>query len=499
MLFNSWLFILAYAPIVIGGSYLMRRSAGAGATIAWLSVTSLVFYAATSLVHLPLLLGSIAVNQLIAARIAAAHGWADERRYWLVLGLALNLGILFAFKYASFVTQTVNQMVGTALPIPELALPVGISFFTFTQIAYLVDVHKRTSESHSYTPYLLFVSYFPHLVAGPILRHDDTIRQFSGYRFARFLPADVERGLVLFAIGLAKKVLVADSLAPYADAAFRAADHGVALSIWEAWLGLLSYTFQIYYDFSGYSDMALGLSLMLGIDIPVNFRSPYKAVSIIEFWRRWHISLSNFLRDYLYIPLGGNRHGRLVRNLNIMATMLLGGLWHGAGWGFITWGGLHGLYLIVNHLWREQCFRLPRVLGKVLTFIAVALAWSFFRAATFDGALNMITSAAGANGIALPQSLPSVASALGDWIPWVHWSSAGMLTNDLTEAKFLWASKVGLAALLAWFTPNSIEISHAEATGNVALRRPTMWATGVLLAAALTMLSRESPFLYFQF
>lgn len=498
MLFNSWLFIIVYAPTVMGGAYLLRRSAGAGATIAWLGVASLVFYAAMSLVHLPLLIGSIVANQFVAARIAARRGRAVERHPWLVLGLVLNLGILFAFKYAGFVARVANQALGTALPVPELALPVGISFFTFTQIAYLVDVHRRTCETHSGAPYLLFVSYFPHLVAGPILRHDDTIRQFSSHRFARFLPSDVERGLMLFSFGLAKKVLMADSLAPYADAAFKAADQGVALSVWEAWLGLLSYTFQIYYDFSGYSDMALGLSLILGINIPVNFRSPYKATSIIEFWRRWHISLSNFLRDYLYIPLGGNRHGKVPRNLNLMATMLLGGMWHGAGWGFLAWGGLHGLYLTANHLWREQRFRLPRALGAVLTFVAVTTAWSFFRATTFDGALNMVKSAAGTNGIALPQTLGLTASLLR-WLPWLPWSTIGMLPNDLMENKIAWVAIVAVAAALAWCMPNSIDLSRADVDSPSKLRPRTLCIAGVLLALALTMLNRESPFLYFQF
>jgi alginate O-acetyltransferase complex protein AlgI len=500
MLFNSWLFILVYMPLAIGGALVLRRSLGPSATVVWLGAASLVFYAATSLEHLPLLVISIVANHAFASRIVQTRQGERRSRLWLVLGLVFNLGALFAFKYAGFVTQVVNDALGTTLAIPAPGLPVGISFFTFTQVAYLVDMHVRASRPHSGAHYLLFVSYFPHLVAGPILRHDETIRQFSGERFARGLPADMERGAALFAIGLAKKVLIADSLAPYADAAFLAADQGVQLSVWEAWLGLLSYTFQIYFDFSGYSDMALGLSLMLGIDIPVNFRSPYKASSIIEFWRRWHISLSNFLREYLYIPLGGNRLGSGRRNMNLMTTMVLGGLWHGAGWGFIAWGAIHGICLVINHLWREHLssrLHMPRAIGVALTFLAVVLAWAFFRATTFEGALNMIASAACAHGIALPQSLAG-ADAMQRWIPWVQLNASGMFPNDLTESKPAWAATVILAAMIAWAAPNSVELTRADSTPPDLSKR-TILAAGVLLAIALTMLSRESPFLYFQF
>lgn len=501
MLFNSWLFILVFMPLAIGGALVLRRCLGPGATVVWLGLASLVFYAATSLEHLPLLVISIIANHAIASGIAKTHKGERGSSRWLVFGLAFNLGALFAFKYAGFVTGIANDFLGTALSVPAPGLPVGISFFTFTQVAYLVDMHARACRPHSGANYLLFVSYFPHLVAGPILRHDETIRQFSSNRFAMGVPTDVERGVALFAIGLAKKVLIADSLAPYADAAFLAADQGVQLSMWEAWLGLMSYTFQIYFDFSGYSDMALGLSLMLGVDIPVNFRSPYKASSIIEFWRRWHISLSSFLREYLYIPLGGNRLGKFRRSMNLMTTMLLGGLWHGAGWGFIAWGAIHGACLIINHLWREHLSKrvhLPRVLGIALTFFVVALAWSFFRASTIDGALNMIASAAGMHGVALPQSLAGL-EAIQTWIPWVHWTSSGMLPNDLTDNKPAWAAIVVFAAVIAWGAPNSVELTHADPASPTTLSMRTILAAGVLMGIAMTMLGRESPFLYFQF
>lgn len=500
MLFNSWLFILAFAPLAIGGAAVLRKRVGRTSTIVYLGLASLVFYGASNPRHLPILLASILVNQLLAQRIAASG--AQPARRWLLLGLALNIGGLFVFKYLAFAAQVLGGATGMPWAISPFELPVGISFFTFTQIAYLVDVHGRTSTPHAGPSYLLFVSYFPHLVAGPVLRHNETIDQFSSPRLAALRPTDVERGLVLFAFGLAKKVLIADPLAPFADATFRAADAGTLLSFWEAWAGLLSYTFQIYFDFSGYSDMALGLSLLLGIDIPVNFHSPYRATSMIDFWRRWHISLSRFLRDYVYIPLGGNRKGPARRHLNLVLTMLVGGLWHGAAWGFIAWGALHGLYLLVNHLWRERVsprVRLPSALGAVLTFVAVALAWSFFRAHTIEGAFTLLAGACGLNGMALPQSLGQLSARLQHALPWVHWMPSGMFPNDLSETKLAALASLGVAAVLAWFAPASVALAQADATQTAPLGVRTLLWAGIVLAVSLSAMTRESPFLYFQF
>ena len=275
----------------------------------------------------------------------------------LVFGIAGNLVWLGIFKYAGFAVQAANDIAGTHFAVPEITLPLGISFFTFTQIAYLVDVYLRQTSDHDPVRYTLFVSYFPHLIAGPILHHKPMMGQFADPAVARLQIDNWIVGLTYFSIGLAKKLLLADPLGAIASPLFQTAQYGGDLSAGAAWIAASTYTFQLYFDFSGYSDMAVGLSLLFGVRIPVNFLSPYKATSIIEFWRCWHISLSTFLRDYLYIPLGGNRKGPVRRYLNLFLTMLLGGLWHGANWNFLIWGGLHGVYLLINHAWR----RLPAI------------------------------------------------------------------------------------------------------------------------------------------
>ena len=304
---------------------------------------------------------------------------------------------------------------------------------------------------------------------------------------------------------------MADTLAPFAGASFTAADHGILITFWESWFGLLAYSLQIYYDFSGYSDMAVGLSRLLGVNIPINFQSPYQASSIIEFWRRWHISLSTFLRDYVYIPLGGNRRGASMRYVNLLVTMLLGGLWHGATWGFVVWGGLHGAYLLINHalrsrlnssrVWLHIPILLRGVSGWCFTFIAVTLAWSFFRCASIAGAINIISGAAGLNGIGLPQSLSTEVFWLQNSIPWLEWRASGMMPNDLSEHKIAWMLWVAVSASIAWLAPNSNFIAGIsnEQEYSKEPNRLVAVAAGLLFGLGLLSLQRNSPFLYFQF
>ena len=298
---------------------------------------------------------------LVLSRAAAAH-----RHRLLVLAVAGDLALLGYFKYAGFLVGTADQFLGGAWPIPAIVLPLGISFFTLTQIAFLVDTARSQARDYKFTHYLLFVCYFPHLIAGPILHHKELMPQLDRADIVRFSPRRLALGLSYFTIGLFKKTVIADALSPYVGRVFDGAAQGMAPSGAEAWGAVLAYTLQLYFDFSGYSDMAIGLARMFGVRLPLNFDSPYKAVSIIEFWRRWHMTLSRFLRDYLYIPLGGNRHGTVRRYVNLLLTMLIGGLWHGAGWNFMLWGGLHGLYLAVNHLWRAlvgERHRPPSIAG----------------------------------------------------------------------------------------------------------------------------------------
>ena len=295
-------------------------------------------------------------------------------------------------------------------------LPLGISFYTFQQIAFLVEAWRGQFRETDLPRYCTVVTFFPHLIAGPIINYRDVIQQFRSPDFGRPREAMIAMGLTIFIMGMAKKVLLADSIAPQADYVFSAAAAGGDVSLIEAWTGALSYTVQLYFDFSGYSDMAIGLALLLGIRLPINFNSPYKAENIADFWRRWHMTLSQFLRDYLYIPLGGNRCGPTRRTINLMLTMVLGGLWHGAGWTFVIWGALHGFYLVVCHAWTTY-FRvkdgsrshLSRRFGRIgagaLTFVAVIVAWVFFRATSLDSALLICKAMFGFNGLELPETL----------------------------------------------------------------------------------------------
>lgn len=498
MLFNSVGFLLLFLPVVWLGAALLQRWAGQRAVVAWLCLGSFAFYAIGSYTHLPLLVASILANWRLAAWIRRAS--TDRRARQITgLGIAANLLLLAAFKYTGFAVRNLNPVLGLDWAVPAIALPIGISFYTFTQIAFLVDTCRERSTAYALPEYALFVSYFPHLVAGPILHHHDVITQFRTTVLCRFDGPTLAQGLALFAFGLAKKVLVADRLAPFADATFAAAHAGTALSLWEAWFGLLAYSFQLYFDFSGYSDMALGLSMAMGVRIPINFRSPYRATSIIDFWHRWHISLSDFLRQYLYIPMGGNRRGPVRRYANLLATMLIGGLWHGAGWGFVIWGGLHGLFLVVNHLWRQhrpaapgrRTGRAGAIFSGALTFFAVTLAWAFFRASDLDAALQLLHAAAGGHGIAMPQSL---GERLG-----IAVGAGGMFPNELTQDKPMWVACVFGAAVLAFAGRPATELSGAEPGKAVPVPRRNFVLAGVLMGVALLSLTDNSPFLYFQF
>src|SRR5579862_8983174 len=394
MLFSSYTFLFQFLPAVaLAFAAARRHSPRAGILV--LAGASLFFYGAWKPIYLLLLLASIGANFSLGLLMEDP----SRRRTIGMLGVALNLAALCYFKYANFILDSVNALTGAPLPFVDIVLPLGISFFTFQQIAYLVDVMRGAKVERDIVSYALFVSFFPHLIAGPLVHHAEMIPQFKRGRTGRSAVL-AARGLAIFAAGLFKKVVIADNLAQFVSPVFAHLDGGGGVSTSWAWLATLSYTLQIYFDFSGYSDMAIGLALLFGIRLPVNFRSPYKAVSIIEFWRSWHITLSRFLRDYLYIPLGGNRLGIARRYLNLMLTMLLGGLWHGAGWTFLIWGGLHGLYLVVNHQWRDHKRQWPEgAVGRAaawgLTFIAVVIAWVFFRARTLAGAGAMLASLTG--------------------------------------------------------------------------------------------------------
>ncbi|KQT36270.1 MBOAT family protein [Methylophilus sp. Leaf414] len=414
MLFNSYIFIFAFFPIAFIGFFYLGKYGQSVANL-WLAGMSLFFYGWWDERYLALLLGSILFNFSAGYSIHFFNAIRKKSyaKLLLIVAIILNLLLLGYYKYAGFFALSINQISGSILPKLDIILPLGISFFTFTQIAFLVDTYQRKIKEFNFINYTLFVTYFPHLIAGPVLHHNEMMPQFSKPDANKINSDNISAGLSIFVVGLAKKILVADSLANIATPIFTSVASGSEPMLVESWLGVIAYSLQLYFDFSAYSEMAIGISLMLNIRLPINFNSPYKARSIIDFWRRWHMTLSRFLRDYLYIPLGGNRKGQTKKYLFMLITMVIGGLWHGAGWTFIIWGGLHGIYLIVNHLWRgyKESKNLKYV-GKTsyflevsLTFTAVAVAWVFFRADTLSSAFTLLQGMAGVHGL------------IDNWIP----------------------------------------------------------------------------------
>ncbi|SHI16917.1 MBOAT family O-acyltransferase [Bradyrhizobium erythrophlei] len=478
MLFNSYAFIFLFLPIALLGYFVLGR-VGNLAPVIWLALASLAFYSVSNWQFVALLLASIAFNYVIGWLLISKHLRPGPRFAVLTVGVAGDLLVLGYFKYAGFLAANLNALFSTGLTV-NILLPVGISFYTFTQIAFLVDAYRGQVAHYALPHYALFVSYFPHLIAGPILHHKDMIPQFERAESKRPDPHLILCGLIIFAIGLFKKTCLADGIQPLVTLAFGPAPP----SFDQAWIGALAYTFQLYFDFSGYSDMAIGISLMFGIFLPLNFNSPYKAQNIIDFWRRWHMTLSQFLRDYLYIPLGGNRRGRVLRYVNLMVTMALGGLWHGAAWTFVAWGVLHGVYLCINHAWNNygpavapRFTRLANLAAFALTFLAVVVAWVLFRADSMASAISILTKMASPSQIVLGRV-------------------------EMAYSVFIVAY-----AALAWLAPNTQTImgyDHTNRTVGEALgrwqKRPAfLYATAAVLAFGILGIQQHSEFIYFRF
>ncbi|MBV9388008.1 MAG: MBOAT family protein [Chroococcidiopsidaceae cyanobacterium CP_BM_ER_R8_30] len=416
MLFNSPEFIFLFLPTALIVFFQLGKQGYRQVAIAWLVAVSFFFYGWWELSYIKLLLGSIFFNYWTGIALSRHYKIKYlNRKFLLTIGIIFNLALLGYFKYANFFALSLNNVFGTSFNLQTIVLPLAISFFTFNQVAYLVDAYRGDAEEYNFLKYCLFISFFPHLIAGPIVHHKEMIPQFNQNSIFRFNAEDMAVGLTIFLLGISKKVFFADCIALPANQVFDAASQGISPTFSEAWIGALAYSLQLYFDFSGYSDMAIGAARMFGIKFPLNFNSPYKAKDIIEFWRRWHMTLSRFLRDYLYIPLGGNRKGKLRRYLNLMITMLLGGLWHGAGWTYVFWGGLHGVYLIINHQWNSILQKLGHNSSKskwwiqglccLITFLAVVIAWVFFRAENMATASIIIKSMIGANGLSFSPSI----------------------------------------------------------------------------------------------
>ena len=519
MLFNSHVFIFAFLPIVLAGFFMLGRRRSSAAARWWLLAASLVFYGWWSWGYLALLLATMVFNWGLGRLVAHLREHVPGRgRRLTELGVAVNLALLGWFKYATFVAGNVTALTGIDFALEAVVLPLAISFHTFQQIAYLVDVQRGTAKQYALSDYLLFVSFFPQLIAGPIVHHYELLPQFERRETYRFQAEAFAAGVAFFVIGLTKKLAIADPVGALATPTFAGAEVN-APGMVEAWLAAVAYSLGLYFDFSAYSDMAVGLARMFGIRLPYNFNSPYKAASIIDFWRRWHMTLSRFLRDYLYVPLGGSRRGPARRHLNLMVTMLLGGLWHGAGWTFVIWGALQGFYLLVNHAWNGYAARVaaagrPRPslgvpLARALTLLAVLVGWVFFAAPSLAAALTVLAGMAGANGFG-PR--PPVIGALVDAA--LGRTEVDLLATGPEGALALLGTVGALAALvggafLVLAAPNSQEIVDGRAERideprrwrRIRFRPSPAMAVGAAAAFlfALTLMADVKEFVYFQF
>ena len=389
MVFSSFDFLFIFLPLALGIYHIARRLFVARTAFAILVVLSLIFYAYWKIEYLFVILASIGFNYLWCKWMAAAPD--QHRRKILLTGIGFNVLVLFVFKYLGFTIENVNEVTGAAIPIVKLALPLGISFFTFQQIAFLVDRYVERRGPGNFIEYALFVTFFPQLIAGPIVHHAEMMPQFNDPVESRPTWDKVSLGFFIFSIGFAKKVLIADKLAPVVNRGFD--PDNTFMTMQDAWLSMLSYTMQLLFDFSGYAAMAIGIGLFFGIRLPINFDAPYQATSIQDFWRRWHITLSRFLRDYIYIPLGGGRVAEWKIYRNLFLTFLIGGIWHGAGWTFFVWGAAHGVATVIHRYWTKKVpFQLPGYMGWLVTFLFVNIAWVFFRAPDFPTAIRIIES-----------------------------------------------------------------------------------------------------------
>lgn len=471
MLFVTREFFLGFLPIVLAAFHFSLALGLRKLLLPILLIGSVVFYAWGNPSETPILAVSILVNYLTGRALVDLNLPAPRRKAVFILALVFNLGLLAFFKYTNFALDNLAALFDLAPRHINIALPIGISFYTFTQIAFLTDIYRNGERQRDLASYSLFVTYFPHLVAGPIIHWREVMPQFrmlgrkEGLSFASpAYSAFLIEGICLFSIGLIKKLLIADQLSVFVNLGYKAVP---SLGFTDAWLLSLAYTFQLYFDFSGYADMAVGISLLFGIRIPYNFNSPYIAVSIQDFWRRWHMTLSRWLRDYLYIPLGGNRGSSAMIYRNLFLTFLLGGLWHGAAWTFIVWGALHGLGCCVHRWWSTAGYRMPKPAGIIVTFLFVNMTWVYFRAPDL----------ATANTLLLAMAKP-----------------------QFTAPALLFAVPplLAVSALIVWLCPNSQTIASADWRGRLALSG-VLAGMAAIVAMVATNTSISSPFIYYNF
>ena len=494
MLFNSYEFIFAYLPITFFVYFYLNKKRLTEAGKGFLVFSSLFFYSWWNIAYLPLILSSMLFNYVIGNTLAKIKDNDSakkkrkkiSRKGILTLGIVSNLALLGYFKYTDFLVENINLVFDSSMPLVDLVLPLAISFFTFQQIAYLVDSYRRETHEYDFLNYAIFVTFFPQLIAGPIVHHKEMMPQFSNVRTKVINYRNITLGLFIFSIGLFKKVVIADTFSVWANAGF---DTAVTLNLFEAWATSLSYTFQLYFDFSGYTDMAIGVALLLNIKLPTNFNSPYKATDIQDFWRRWHITLSRFLRDYIYIPLGGNRKGDFRTSENLMATFILGGLWHGASWTFVFWGFLHGMALVIHRLWSRLGIKLSTWVAWLITFNFINITWIFFRADEWDDAIRVLKAMVSMDYIVFPYQLSSKLNILKQY--GVKFENiVGNIQGNTIEIIF-W---IPISFCIVLFFNNTSEISYK----NTKTYASVVYSF-LAFSFAVLSLRNVSEFLYFNF
>lgn len=534
MFFNSYEFIFLFLPLTLLGFYKLGDLGNKRLQFIWLIIASLIFYGRWNPAYVLLLLTSVGVNYTVGLALTQAHLTTNEKlgKLWLIAGIIFNVGLLGYYKYSNFFIDTANSAFGTSLFISSIVLPLGISFYTFQQIAYLFDTREGETKDYSFLEYCLFVCFFPYISAGPIVNHKEMMPQYSKQSTFKLDQGDLIVGFTIFSMGLFKKVIFADQIALYANPIFSAAAQGIPLTVSEAWMGALAYTLQMYFDFSGYSDMAVGVGRMFGFRLPLNFNSPYKAVNVIDYWGGWHMTLTRFLTRYLYNPIALSMSRRRVKQgkslikrgvgslgafANLVAipmiiTMFIAGFWHGAGWQYIVFGVLHGVYLSINHGWHmirkrlghdlKQSHWWAQRLGQLITFIGVVIALVFFRAPNVSTANALLASMVGGHGLSLAKSAWFVNDVIDNpsagiefiallllivfWLPNTHW----------------WMAKYEPAL---GYNPSQ-NLKHqpqwlVKFWQNLEWRPTRTWA---VISAAITVtaflgLSRVNQFIYFQF
>lgn len=480
MLFNSYEFLFMFLPLTFFIYFYLNSKKLVIAGKGFLVFASLFFYSWWNIMYLPIILASMLFNFMIGNSLNKQS--RDQNKTVLAFGIIANIALLGYFKYSDFFIENFNFAFDSNIPLLHLALPLAISFFTFQQIAYLVDSYRGETAEYDFLNYSLFVTFFPQLIAGPIVHHKEVMPQFASKWNLIKNYKNIVAGIFIFSIGLFKKVVIADSFSVWATNGFDKAD---VLNLIEAWATSLSYTFQIYFDFSGYTDMAIGTALLFNIRLPINFNSPYKAKNIQDFWRRWHITLSKFLRDYVYIPLGGNRHGSSSTYSNLLATFVIGGIWHGAGWTFVFWGFLHGMGLIIHRFWSTFHLKMPKILAWFITFNFINITWIFFRAKEWDDAIKVINAMFSLDNIVLPTNLKFLN------FDFVHYNNIWL--SNIFADKYL-ILEILLAFFMLIFLKNSTQLKeHFRA--NIYY----LVFTSLVLVISFLNLSGVHEFLYFNF